>query len=597
MLDIVLVCVIVVVAMVLFASEKYRVDFVALLIMATLMLIGIFRPGFLSVTEGIAGFSNKATVTIGAMFVLSAGLVKTGAISLLSQRLIRFGGTSETRLTVVLLGSAGIASAFINNTAAVAVFIPITIAVSRQLNVSPSRLLLPISFVSIAGGTATLIGTSTNILVSSMAADAGVGEFGMFELTKLGGIFFVVGLLYLLFVGRRLLPDRAETGNLTRKYDVSEFFTIVVVDQKSALVLRTAAEGRITERYDVTILEVIRRGERIWTGLRDLKFQVGDELLVRGPIHNILEMSSIEGLTIKSQLKHADPELVRDEVMLAEAIIAPSSPLVGSTLRDADFRHQHGVFALAIRSHGKTIRQQLGEVRLEMGDTLLIQGRRDFVEKLGEDPGFLMLQEVKTEPMRRRKAPIALGIVALAIGVAAFEVIPILVTAIIGCLAMILFGCLKLQEAYESIDWFVIFMLAGVIPLGTAMENTGTATFIADGILRVTAGMGDTGTVALFYLLATIFASIMSHNAAAILMVPIAVASAAEMGMNPLPLLMAITFAASSAMSTPFGYHTNLMVYGPGNYRFTDFIKVGLPLNLIFWILASLLIPLFWPLR
>jgi di/tricarboxylate transporter len=283
--------------------------------------------------------------------------------------------------------------------------------------------------------------------------------------------------------------------------------------------------------------------------------------------------------------------------MLAEAIIAPGAPLIGRSLKEADFRHQHGVFALAIRKHGETIRERIGNVRLDAGDTLLIQGRRDFVQKLDEDPSFLMLQEVAVEEVRRQKGPIAVAIVALAVGLAALNVLPILVSAIAGALAMILTGCLKPQEAYESIDWFVIFLLAGVIPLGLAMENTGTAAFIATGILQVTENLGDVAIIAVFYLLSTVFASIMSHNAAAILLVPIGVASAQKLGLDPFPILMAITFAASSAMSTPFGYHTNLMVYGPGNYRFADFLKVGIPLNLVFWVLASLLIPVIWPLR
>jgi di/tricarboxylate transporter len=372
---------------------------------------------------------------------------------------------------------------------------------------------------------------------------------------------------------------------------------MVVVDKKSSLVLTTPAESRINQRYDVTILEIIRGDDRLWTGLRDVQLHEGDELLVRGSIHNILEMSEIEGLTIRSQLKYADPELTRDDVMLAEAIIAPSAPMIGRSLKDVDFRNQYGVFALAIRKHGETIRQRIGNVRLDAGDTLLIQGHRDFVQKLDGDSSFLMTQEVEIEQVRKKKGPIALAIVALAIGLAAFEVLPILVSAIVGCLAMILTGCLKPQEAYESIDWFVIFLLAGVIPLGLAMENTGTAAFIANGILQVTENLGDTAIIAVFYLLSTVFASIMSHNAAAILLVPIGVASARELGLDPFPILMAITFAASSAMSTPFGYHTNLMVYGPGNYRFSDFLKVGIPLNLIFWVLSSLLIPVIWPLR
>ena len=478
-----------------------------------------------------------------------------------------------------------------------AVFIPIALTVSKQFKISPTRLLLPLSFVSIVGGTCTLIGTSTNILVSSMSADAGVGAFTMFEMSKLGVVFFAVGLIYLLLFARRILPDRAGAGDLTSKYKVGEFFTIVVVDKKSSLVMRTPAESRISQRHDVTILEIIRGDERLWTGLRDVQLHEGDELLVRGSIHDILRMSQSEGLTIRSQLKYADTELTRDEVMLAEAIIAPGAPLIGRSLKEADFRHQHGVFALAIRKHGETIRERIGNVRLDAGDTLLIQGRRDFVQKLDEDPSFLMLQEVAVEEVRRQKGPIAVAIVALAVGLAALNVLPILVSAIAGALAMILTGCLKPQEAYESIDWFVIFLLAGVIPLGLAMENTGTAAFIATGILQVTENLGDVAIIAVFYLLSTVFASIMSHNAAAILLVPIGVASARELGLDPFPILMAITFAASSALSTPFGYHTNLMVYGPGNYRFNDFLKVGIPLNLMFWVLASLLIPVIWPLR
>jgi len=597
MIDIILVSTVVVVAMVLFATEKLRVDLIALLIMSTLMLIGVFRPDFLSPQEAIAGFSNKATITIAAMFILSAGLTKTGAIGLLTQRLIRVGGSNETRLFVLLMAAAGVASAFINNTAAVAVFLPIALSVSRQFKISPSKLLIPLSFVSIVGGTSTLIGTSTNILVSSMAADHGLREFGMFELAKLGVVFFAVGLLYLTLFARRALPDRAVTTDLTRKYQVGEFFTMLVVDKKSSLVLRTAAESRLTERYDVTILEIVRHDEHLWTGLRDIKIQERDELLVRGSIHNILEMNRIEGLTIRSQLKYADHELTTDEVMLAEAIIAPSSTLIGRSLKEADFRHQHGVFALAIRKHGETIRQKIGNVRLDTGDTLLIQGRRDFVEKLGDDPGFLMLQEVQIEEVRKRKAPLAVGVAVLVIGLAALKIMPIVVSAILGSVAMILLGCLKLQEAYDSIDWLVIFLLAGVIPLGTAIENTGTAAFVANGILQLTENMGDVAIIAVFYLLATIFSSIMSHNAAAILLVPIGVAFAQELGLNPIPILMAITFAASSAMSTPFGYHTNLMVYGPGNYKFSDYLRVGIPLNAIFWVLSSLLIPVLWPMH
>ena len=596
MLDIALVCGIVVITLVLFVSEKLRVDIIAILIMAMLMVVGVFRPGFLSPEEGISGFSNEATITIAAMFILSSGLVKTGAITMISHRLIHFGGDSELRLFMALMITAGFVSAFINNTAAVAVFLPITMTICKQHEISPSRLLIPLSYVSIVGGTCTLIGTSTNILVSSMAAEAGLGHFGMFELSPLGLVFFLFGLGYLVLLGRRLLPDRKPARALTAKYQMGRYFTLLVVHKKSSVVMRTAAEFRLRAKYDVTILEVHRGDERITSGLRNLQFHEGDELLVSGSIQSIMEMKSVEGLDIRSQLKYADQDLDSDKVMLAEAVIAPSAPLIGSTLNDANFRHRFGAFVLAIQKHGETIREKIGRIRLDGGDTLLVQGPRDAVERLLVDPMFLMMQELEVPPVRRHRAPLALAVIGGVVVLAAFEIMPILVSAIVGSVVMILSGCIRMREAYESIDWFVIFLLAGVIPLGIAMENTGTALFIADGILKLSEGLGPFAVISVFYLLSTFFASIMSHNAAVILLVPIGLASAQEMGVNAMPILMSITFAASSSLSTPFGYHTNLMVYGPGGYRFADYLRVGIPLNIALWLLATFLIPLFWPL-
>ena len=596
MLDIVLVCTIVLITLVLFVSEKLRVDMIAILVMAMLMVIGVFRPGFLSPEEGISGFSNEATITIAAMFILSSGLVKTGAITTISHRLIQFGGDSELRLFMALMITAGLVSAFINNTAAVAVFLPITLTICKQHQISPSRLLIPLSYISIVGGTCTLIGTSTNILVSSMAADAGIGHFGMFELTRLGIVFFLFGLGYLVLFGKRLLPDRKPAEALTAKYQMGRYFTLLVIHKKSALVMKTPAECRLREKHDVTILEIHRGQERFLSGLRNLQLHEGDELLVSGSIQSIMEMKSVEGLDIRSQLKYADRDLDSDKVMLAEAIIAPSASLIGSTLRDANFRHRFGAFVLAIQKHGETIHEKIGKIRLDAGDSLLIQGPRDTVARLLENPIFLTLQELEVPPVRRHRAPLALAIIAAVVVLAGFEIVPILVSAIAGSVIMILTGCIRMREAYESIDWFVIFLLAGVIPLGIAMENTGTALFIADGILALSEGFGPFAIISVFYLLSTLFASIMSHNAAVILLVPIGLASAQEMGINAMPILMSITFAASSSLSTPFGYHTNLMVYGPGGYRFSDYLRVGIPLNVALWLLATFLIPWIWPL-
>ncbi|MFQ5627338.1 MAG: SLC13 family permease [bacterium] len=595
MTDIILVSIIIIIAFILFASDKIRVDFVAILIMAILMLIGLFRPNFVTYKEAISGFSNSATVTIAAMFILSAGLVKTGAINLFSQKLFHYAGNNENRLFLIVMLTAGFVSAFINNTAAVAVFLPITITLCKSYKISPSKMLIPLSFVTIVGGTCTLIGTSTNILVSSMAAEHGFGQFGMFELAKLGIIFFAGGVVYLFFIARPLLPSRPIAVNLTRKYRMDDYLTALIVNENSSLIGKTPAECRINSRYDVTILEIIRNGERIWSGIRDTKLHVDDVLLVRGALSGFMSMKNSVGVSIRSQEKFADKDLATEETVLVEGILAPTSSLVGKTLKKAAFRRRYGVFALAIRKHGETIHNKIGHIKLEAGDTLLLQGRHGYMEKLADDPQFIMLQEVVLPEVRKEKAIYAISIIVSVVAVAAFGIAPILVSAIIGCALLIITGCITIQEAYEAIDWFVIFLLAGVIPLGIVMEKTGTAQFIASGMLEMTKGFGPTIIISAFYLLTTIFASIMSHNAAAVVLVPIGIAAANELGMNAMPFLMAITFAASSALSTPFGYHTNLMVYGPGGYKFADYIKTGVPLNIFFWIVATIFIPILWP--
>jgi di/tricarboxylate transporter len=596
MLDIILVIIIVVGALIVFASEKVRADMVALSIMAVLMILGLFRENFPDPGESISGFSNKATVTIAAMFILSAGLVKTGAVNWVTQKLMRHGSSSPERMFIVLMVTVGTVSAFINNAAAVAVFIPITLTIARQQKLSPSKLLIPISFASIVGGTCTLIGTSTNILVSGMASDHGLGEFAMFELSKLGVLFFVVGLLYLYFYAKKVLPDRVSTKDLTDKYSLRNYLTRVVVDANSALVGKTPVEARIRERYDVSILEIKRGGQRITTEIRDVLIAENDDLMVEGAIRSIMEMNSFEGLSLHSEIKYGDQELTSDEKTLAEGIIAPSSGLVGQTLKEADFRNRYGVFVLAVRTHGETIRDRLGAIKLGGGDSLLLQGRRGFVERLTEMHDFLTIQEMDFPRVRSDRALCSFAIVGGVVAAAAFGLCSILVSAIVGCIAMVYAGCISLKDAYDAIDWFVIFLLAGVIPLGIAMENTGAAAYIANQLLGLTAFFGIIAIIPIFYLLSTVLAGIMSHNAAVIILVPIGLASASELGVSHMPFLMAITFAASSSLFTPFGYHTNLMVYGPGGYKFIDFLKIGVPLNILLWIVASIFIPLIWPL-
>ena len=593
MIDVILISVIVVIALILFATEKIRVDLVAITLMVVLMLIGLFRDGFVTPKEAISGLSNKATVTIGAMFILSAGMLKSGAMSWLSQKMVRFGGNSQTRIFIILMLTCGFLSAFINNAITIAVFLPITLAIAKQYDMNASNLLIPLSFISIVGGTCTLIGTSTNILVSSMSADRGLGEFQMFTVTKLGVVFFVVGFAYLFFVAQPLL---ARLTGLTRRYRLQDYFTLVKVLDNSSLIGKTPLDSHLNENYDVMIIEIKRGDRKILSGIRETEINAGDFLLMRGSNEDIERVCIEKGLRQSSE--QVREEYLMDEgAVLTEAIISPSSTLVGQNLRIANFRFKYGVFVLAIRKRDSTdiVRENLTNAYFEVGDTLLIQGRREMISDLAGNPDFVITGETELPEFNKKKAISSVAIIGAVILLAATGIMPILASSLLGCVLMIYAKCLSMQEAYDSIDWFVIFLLAGVIPLGLSLEKTGATDYLAYMILSGTEQFGPVFVISVFYLVTTFFAAIMSHNAAVIILFPIGVAAASKLGVNPMPFLLAITFAASSSLSTPFGYHTNLMVYGPGGYRFSDYMIVGVPLNILFWILATILIPIFWP--
>jgi di/tricarboxylate transporter len=581
---------------VLFATDRLRPDLVSMLLLAALVIAGFFRPTFPSPEEALSGLSNPATVTVGAMFIVSAGLVRTGAVNAISRRIVRLGGHSPGRVVFFLLLTAGLLSAFINNTAALAVFLPVSLTISKEYGINPSRVLIPLSYVVMIGGVCTVIGTSTNLLVSSISAAHGLGEIGMFDLTRMGAIFFGVGLLYVILFLYRFLPERATTSGLTPKYQLANYLSGLMVKEKSPLIGRTPAESRLSERYDVTILQIMRGNESRWFGLRDTPLQAGDRLLVRGDANDILRMKEA-GLVPVGEVKFAERDLSSEQTALAEAILPPTSSLIGTTLKEVDFRHKYGVFALAIRKHGRTMHRKIAEIRLDVGDSLLLQGRRSSMDGLFEDPDFLGLRELDIPPVRGRRSAYAVSIAVLVVALAAAEVMPILASSVLGCLAMIITGCLTVREAYDSVDWMVIFLLVGLIPLGMAMDETGTARFFVGGVLRLTEPLGPIGAISCFYLIATALTSVMSNNAAAVLLAPIGIASAEELGVSPWPFIMTILFGCSAAFASPVGYQTNLMVFGPGAYRYRDFLRAGIPLTVIFWALVTLLVPALWPLR
>lgn len=581
--------------MVVFAIDRIRADFVAVALLALLLVLGQWRSTFPDVSQALSGFSNQATVTVGAMFILSGGLVRTGAINHLTRRIVSLGGHRPSRAFSILMLTVGGLSAFVNNTAAIAVFLPIALALSREYKVSPSRVLIPLSYAAIVGGTCTLIGTSTNVLVSAIAEDHGLGAFGMFELGRLGLLYFAVGAVYMAFA-QRFLPNREHISGLTRKYRLGDYLSGIIVTPNSHLVGKTPLDARLAERYDVTVLQILREGEKRWFGIRHTRLEPGDRLLVRGHADDIFRLAEMEGFRLAAEEKFQDENLSSDMTALTECVVSPNSALIGSTLKEADFRRKYGVFALAVRKHGRTIRKKIAEIKLESGDTLLLQGRRAMMDALVGDPDLILLREIEVTRPRRTHALTAIAVVAAVVGTATTGLLPIVVAAVLGAATMVATGCLTVKEAHDTIDWMVLFLLAGMIPLGIAMETTGTAAFLVQGVVGLVDTFGAVGIVSCLFLIASLLTAVMSNNATAILLAPIGIATAQELGASPWPFLMAITFGASAAFATPVGYQTNMMVYGPGRYRYSDFLKVGVPLTVIFWIMAMVLIPRLWPL-
>ena len=585
-MDIALVSLIVLAAIVLFATEHLSVDVVALLVLGALLVTGLVTPA-----EGISGFSSPATVTVAAMFVLSAGLKRTGALAALGQALIRHA-KNETVLLVLVMTGVALVSPFINNTAAVAVFLPLVTGAAASRNISSSRLLIPLSFASQFAGVCTLIGTSTNLLVSSIAADSGVGAFGMFEFTKLGLIMVAAGMVYFLVVGRWLLPKR-RAAPLTETYSLGEYITELRVGNGSPLLDKSVREAKLGETHDITVLEILRGEHRIWFPM-DEPLREGDVLLVRGSVKELFKLKNSLGLELEPEFKLQQRKLAGDETELVEVLLAPQSRLAGRTLKNLDFHWRYKSIVLALHRRGTVLREQLASVPLRAGDALLLLGPGADIARLRDDDNFLVLEPRRDVVLNRRRAPVALGIVGLVVALAGFEVLPIVATALLGCAAMVLTRCLRAEDAYRAIEWKVIMLLAGILPLGLALEKTGAACVLVDHALGFARGADPVVVLAALYLLTAALTEFMSNNAAAVLLAPVAISTAVKLGLDPKPFLIAVTFAASTSFATPIGYQTNTMVYNAGGYRFSDFLKVGIPLNLMFCALAAYFIPKFW---
>lgn len=586
---ILLLLVIVAFMIVAFAMELLPVDLVALVSLALLLVFGLVNP-----QEAVSGFSNPAVVTIIMMFIISQALVESGAISKLGHRIATMTGQSQKTASIALLIVVGVLSAFINNTVAVAVFLPVAIHLANHFRISPSRILMPMSFAAIMGGTATLIGTSTNLLVKAVAEEQGVERITVFEFMLLGGVLFIVGSVYNILVPMRFLESRA-TSNLTRKYHLTDYLTELKVPVGSPLVGRTVLEENISERFQLTVLEILRGDEQIAENLRNTPLQANDILIVEGAVEDIVSFREQKGLLLLTDVKLGDDELSGRNTILVEVQLSPTSSLVGSTLKEIDFRRTFGSFVLALGRTGESIRKKLGKIHLKQWDTLLVFGPRARIEALYQKPDFVPLGELDIPISLSPTWWLDVAVIPAVVLAAAFGWATILEAAIFGAVAVLLLRRLTMRQAYKAIDWSIIFLLAATVPLGAAMQNTGLADMLGASLSHIGEQAGPHWLVAAIFGATALLTSFFSNNTTAILMVTIVVSTANQLGIDPKPLVMAVAYAASTCFMTPIGYQTNAMVLTPGNYRFMDFVKFGGPLVLLFLVISTLLIPVIWP--
>lgn len=588
-MDIALVFVILVAAIVLYATEWVRMDLVSLLVLLALALTGL-----VSVEEAFAGFSNPAVVTVAAMFVISAAITHSGAMTALGERLIRVAKGSEARLVAVIMLTVAFFSFFINNIGSTAVMLPVVIGIARTLKLSPSRLLIPVAYGSLLGGVCTLIGTPPNILMNTLLQQYAGESLKMFDFTPVGLAAVAGGVLYMALAGRHLLPRR-KAGLLTEAYQVKEYITEVEVQTASPLVGLTIAGSNLERDFELKVRGMLRGKRKLPRPRRNTKLRAGDILFLEGNPEGILKLQQTKGMEVVPERDNPSPSQVGSELVVVEASLTPTSDLAGRTLREVRFRDTRGLTVLAIWRHGAPVVKKVDHVVLEFGDVLLLQGTEENVALLGKEGDFLLLGGVPPVHYRPAKAPLAIGILAAVILLATAGVLPIMLSATLGALALVLTRCLSPQEAYDSIDWRIIILIAGTLPLGLAMEKSGAARLLADLLIDGVGPFGPWAVLAAVILLTSLLTEVMSHAAAAVLIAPIAFNAAGDLGADPKPFFLAVAIAASSCFMTPISHQSNALVMGPGGYRFLDFTRVGGPLNLIVWILAALLIPLFFP--
>lgn len=572
-------------------TEKIPVDLTAIGILAVLMVSGILTP-----TEAVQGFANPAVITVGSMFIISRGMMRTGAVGFIAERVIDFSRGKMQLAAIITLVVVAVASAFINNTPVVVLFIPIVLSLGCEYGISPSKLLIPVSYASILAGTCTLIGTSTNIIVSDLSVAAGYAGLSMFELSSLGVPIAVVGILFLLFAAPRLMPEHAIPTCDIRNREELRYLAEFILPPESPLVDTVITSDLRQGKLSFEVFELIRQSHIYYPDREELIGRAGDTLLVKASANDMVA-ALYDGWF---EVPHAEEELdfssLDTEPVVVELIIPPQAPTLGERLKDLPLFQDPSVHIIAVRRRAlHYAEQKILTMKTRVGDILLVTCSKEKLEQIRGKSDYIIVEDVHHEMVFQSKAKSALAIFLGVVLAASFGLADIMVCAVAGAFLMILGGCLPIRQAYLALQGNVLVLIVGTIALGAAMDKTGATQMYADAFLRLFRGAGPHWVLSGIILLTSIGTLILSNNATAVLVLPVAISTALGLGVDPRPFIIAVCFGASACFASPVGYQTNLLVYGPGSYRFGDYLKLGIPLNLLVVVMGSLGIPLLWP--
>ena len=578
----------VVAALVLFSIEKIPVDVTALGILLFLIITGV-----LPAEQAFMGFGSDVVIMMLGLLILVAALTRTGVTDIVGRVLLTRSEASAQEILLVIMAIAALVGAFMSNTTATAFFLPIVITVARRMETSPARFLMPLAFASILASSISLISTSTNIVVSGLIQDLGMAPIGMFELAPVGIPIAVVGIAYMFLLGRHLVPDRIPHEEI-EQISTRLYFTEILIPAQSPLVGETLRTSALGSEMDLKVLRIVRDGRRLLVPRATTRLEENDVLLVEGTRQSILDVKEEASVEIEADVKFPSEEIDVEEMGLTEVMVLPNSPLAGRTLRGLDFRDRYGLQVLAINRQGETLSRKMSHVRLQVGDVLVVQGREARIDALERQDLFRRLSLPGVSLKRRDRAPVALAIFGGAVLAGTLKVLSLPVAMLLGAVLAFATRCITPEEAYSQVRWQVLILIAAMLGLGVAMETTGTAAFLASQIVQVVGASNVVWLLSAFFALTVLLTQPMSNQAAAAVVLPVAIRTAEQLGLNPRSFAMMVALAASCSYLTPLE-PACLLVYGPGRYRFSDFLKVGALPTVLIYVLCILLVPVFWP--